>query len=278
MADALGVLHIVVARFGNGYENIGVQNVFQIENQIFGPAHLAGELQMMVCQNIPAVELVPQHAVEEGCGLLHQAQGKGIAVVDALGQEAVFTDIIRLFLGIDAKVLLQVFQCLRGLGRVGGNHHPVRCNDQIGVVRFGSSHQPLGKIRVEIIVAVHKLHILALCKGHAAVAGLRHTGIGFVHQNDAGVLFTELLTDGKAFVPGPVVDQNDLDILPCLGTNALQTAGNTILHVVHRHDNADEWVVHDGRSPLYGYYTFILKITECILTNKDTSPLGQSYL
>ena len=97
-------------------------------------------------------------------------------------------------------------------------------------------------------------------------------------QNDAGVLFTELLTDGKAFVPGPVVDQNDLDILPCLGTNALQTAGNTILHVVHRHDNADEWVVHDGRSPLYGYYTFILKITECILTNEDTSPLGQSYL
>ena len=66
--------------------------------------------------------------------------------------------------------------------------------------------------------------------------------------------------------------------LPCLGTNALQTAGNTILHVVHRHDNADEWVVHDGRSPLYGYYTFILKITECILTNEDTSPLGQSYL
>ena len=40
----------------------------------------------MVCQNILAVELVPQHAVEEGCGLLHQAQGKGIAVVDALGQ------------------------------------------------------------------------------------------------------------------------------------------------------------------------------------------------
>ena len=39
VADALGILDVVVTGFGNGYENIGVQNVFQIENQIFGPAH-----------------------------------------------------------------------------------------------------------------------------------------------------------------------------------------------------------------------------------------------
>ena len=59
---------------------------------------------------------------------------------------------------------------------------------------------------------------------------------------------------------------------------AIRSKEDVYKRQVHRHDNADEWVVHDGRSPLYGYYTFILKITECILTNEDTSPLGQSYL
>ena len=251
MADALGVLHIVVAGLGDGNEYVGVQDIFQIEYQILGPAHLSGELQMVVHKDVPAVELVPQDAVEEGCGLFHQAQSKGVAVIGALGQKTVFAHIIgTLFL--NAKVLLQAFQSLTGLAGVCRDHHPIGGNHQIGIVGFGSRYKPLGKIRFDIIVAVHKLYVLAGCKAHAAVAGVRHAGIGLVHQNDTRVFFAEMLTDRKAFISGTVVDQNDLDILPRLRTDALQAAGNTILHIVHWHDNADEWVVHDGRSPLYG--------------------------
>ena len=103
----------------------------------------------------------------------------------------------------------------------------------------------LGKVRLNVVVAVHELHVIALRKGQAAVAGIGYTGIVFIHQNDAVVFLAEALADGVALIAGAVVDENDFDIFPRLCTEALQAAGNTILCIVYRHDNADERVIHD---------------------------------
>ena len=114
------------------------------------------------------------------------------------------------------------------------------------MVRFGGGDKMLGKVRFDIIVAVHELHIVALRKGQAAVAGVGYAGVAFIHQNDAGIFLAKALADGIAFIAGAVIDQDDLNVFPRLCTKALQAAGNAVLYVVHRHDHADERVVHDG--------------------------------
>ena len=240
VADALGILHIVVARLCNGSKHRGVLDVLHVEHQIFGPAHLAGEPDVVRKQHLAAVELVPQHAVEIGGGLVHQAAGKGVLVVHALGQKTVYPHLRRAGDVHHAKVVLQLFQHLFGLGGPGGDHHLVRCDDQVGVVLFGSGDQMLGEVRVDIVVAVHELHILAAGQLQAQVAGVGHAGVGLVHQHDALVLCAECFAHGQALILGAIVQHDDLDVLPALGADALQTAGDVVLGVVHGQNDADK--------------------------------------
>ena len=139
-----------------------------------------------------------------------------------------------------AKVVLQLFQHLFGLGGPGGDHHLVRCDDQVGVVLFGSGDQMLGEVRVDIVVAVHELHILAAGQLQAQVAGVGHAGVGLVHQHDALVLCAERFAHGQALILGAIVQHDDLDVLPALGADALQTAGDVVLGVVHGQNDADK--------------------------------------
>ena len=61
----------------------------------------------------------------------------------------------------------------------------------------------------------------------------------------AGVFCTKLIADRKAVIRRAIIQHDNLQLLIGLATNTFQTAGNTILRVIHRHDNADERVCHD---------------------------------
>ena len=107
---------------------------------------------------------------------------------------------------------------------------------------LGGSHHTLGEIRGKVVITVHELQILALRQPHSHIAGDGKALVFLVHHRHTGVFGTELIADRKAVIRGAIVQYDDLQLLIGLAANTFQTAGNTILRVVHRHDNADERV------------------------------------
>ena len=109
----------------------------------------------------------------------------------------------------------------------------------------GGLHKVLGVIGVQNIIAVRKLDIVALRKGKPGVPRAGNALVLLIHHHETGILCPELLADGKAVVRRAIIQHDDLQLLIGLAANTFQTAGNTILRVIHRHDNADERVCHD---------------------------------
>ena len=248
MAEAFGVLDIMIPGLGDGNEHLRVLKVSHVEDQILRQVHIGRKTQLILCNDLPAVELVPQHAVVKGGGLLHQAAGVVLPAVNALRQKAV---LVHLGLGrfrLDAKGGLQRFQRVPGLAGVGGDHHPVRGDHKVGAVLQGGLHKVLGVIGIQKVIAVRKLDIVALRKGKPGVPRAGNTLVLLVHHHDAGIPCPELLADGKAVIRRAVVQHDDLQLLIGLAANAFQTAGKPLLGVVHGHDDADERVRHGGAS------------------------------
>ena len=133
---------------------------------------------------------------------------------------------------------------------------------------LGSCHHTLGKIRGKVVITVHELQIFALCQPHTHIAGDGKALVFLVHHRHAGVFCTKLIADRKAVIRRAIVQHDDLQLLIGLAANTFQTAGNTILRVIHRHDNADERVCHDRDLLLtirFGFFRF----TKARLCKKD---------
>ena len=141
VADALGVLDVVVAGLRDRRKDLGVLDILHIEHEVFGPAHLAGKADVVGREKVAAVELVPEHAVKIRSGLVHQAEGEGVLVVDACGQEAVFPRFRRAGNVHDAEIVLDLFQHLPGLGCPGGDDHGVGRDDEVSARLLRRLHQ-----------------------------------------------------------------------------------------------------------------------------------------
>ena len=247
VADTLGVLDIVVPCLRDGHQHVGVLQVLHIEHQVLGPPHLTGKLDLVVHQQVPAVQLVPQHPVKIRGRLVHQMPGKLVLGVDPGGQETVFPHLRGPGNTHHAQIVLQLFQHLLGLCGPGGDHHLVRCDDQVGVVLFGNGDQMLGEVRVDIVVAVHELHILAAGQLQAQVAGVGHAGVGLVHQHDALVLCAERFAHGQALILGAIVQDDEFNVFIGLVQDAADAAGQMILGVVYGQDDGKEQQVLDEK-------------------------------
>ena len=250
MADAFGVLDIVIPGLGDGNEHLGVFQIPHVEDQVLGPVHIRRKAEPVLRNDVPAVELVPQHAVVKGSGLLHQAAGVVLPAVNALRQKAVLVHLGGGGFRLDAQRGLQGFQRVAGLAGIGGDHHPVGGDHKVGIMLQSSLHKVLGVIGVQCVVAVRKLDIIALRKGKPGVPRAGNTLVLLIHHYDAGVLCPELLADGKAVIRRAIVQQNDLQLLIGLAADAFQTAAEPFLGVIHRHDHADKGVRH-GRASFF---------------------------
>ena len=264
MADALGVLDVIIAGGVDGSNDLGVLQVAHIELLILGVEQVVGEPEVHGFQQLAAVELVPHHVEVEGGGLFDQLHRVGTLVVDPGGQKAVLAHLIAAAVG-DGGVLQEKL-CVRGqfFPFAGIHHlrrqgHPVGRDDKVGAVGLGRADHIFREIGLQKVVAVHELDVLAFGHLHAIVAGHGKPGIGLVDQGDAGVFAAELLADGKAAVCGAVVQHDDFDLFPGLRKDTFQTPGNTILHVIHRHDNADERIVHDKGSPIPSLFSIKIR-------------------
>ena len=114
----------------------------------------------------------------------------------------------------------------------------------------GSLYKVLGVIRVQCIITVRKLDIVALRKGKPGIPRAGNALVLLIHHHDAGVLGPELLTDGKAVIRRAIIQHDDFQLLIGLTANAFQTAGKPLLGVVHGHNDADEGVRH-GRASFF---------------------------
>ena len=248
MDQALGVLDIVVPRLVDGVEPFGVLDILQVEHQVLRPVELADKGELVLHQDLPAVQFVPQHPVVIGGRLFHQAEGKGPGVHQALGQEIVDPEFRRLLFflvrlrGFPWQQGGQFFLNPAAGGHFPGDHHFIGGDHQVGPVFLGGIHQMFGVIGVQIVVAVHELDIFAPCQLQAQVPGVGHPGIFLVHQDNPGVHLPVHLADLEADVLGAVVQNDDLDVPMGLGPDALNAAGNVILGIVNRQNDADQWL------------------------------------
>ncbi len=112
VADALGVLDVIIAGGVDGSNDLGVLQVAHIELLILGVEQVVGEPEVHGFQQLAAVELVPHHVEVEGGGLFDQLHRVGALVVDPGGQKAVLAHLIAAAVG-DGGVLQEKL-CVRG--------------------------------------------------------------------------------------------------------------------------------------------------------------------
>ena len=117
MAEAFGVLDIMIPGLGDGNEHLRMFKIPHVEDQILGPVHIGRKGKLILCNDLPAVKLVPQHAVVKGGGLLHQAAGVVLPAVNALRQKAIFAHLSFRRFRFDAQRSLQ---CLEEVTSLGG--------------------------------------------------------------------------------------------------------------------------------------------------------------
>ena len=65
---------------------------------------------------------------------------------------------------------------------------PVRSDHKVGVVLQGSLYKVLGGIRVQCVITVRKLEIVALRKGKPGIPRAGNTLVLLIHHHDAGCL------------------------------------------------------------------------------------------
>ena len=184
----------------------------QVKQEIFAPAHLGIHFQMVVCNYLAAVQLVPENAIVEICRILHHVSGKLFA-----GQKSPFPD-----------MLFFREYCLI---------YPVEIsNDQITVKFLRCVDEGFRGIRGQPVITVHKLQIVTFGNLDGTVTAVRNTGIFFINDVKAWVHLRIFLADGKTFVGTSVVDYQDLHIFKGLLHGAGQTAAKIFFSIINRND------------------------------------------
>ena len=88
MHEAALVVDIVIDGRVDAAEALCVADIFKVEQEIFAPRELRVAADPVFADDVGAVELVPQHAVVEARGLLHQLARELLLIHhDAVGQE-----------------------------------------------------------------------------------------------------------------------------------------------------------------------------------------------
>ena len=207
--------HIVVNGHLKGAEGLGVADILQVEHEVLAPTDLRVHPQVVGLHNLPAVELVPQHAVIEVRGVFHHVGG-----VFLPGHQAVIIDIA--LLGDPLA------------------HHPVEVGDnQVAGPGFRGPDQRAGGVGSDPVITVQKLKISALGLVEGGVPGVGDAGVFLVDDPNPGIPGGICVADGTGTVGAAVVDQQQLKVGVLLVQNALNTAADGVFSVIDRDDDAD---------------------------------------
>ena len=211
-------LHIVIDRRVQYAEALREADVFQIEHEVLAPADFRVHLQMVLFNNLPPVQLIPEYAVIEIRRVFHHVGGE--------------------LLSRHAAVLLDIPLLGDALSR-----HPVKIRDhQIAAVLLGHAHQELRGVRRDPVVAVGKLKIGSPGVSHRQVPGRRHAAVFLMDHADPHIPRGVLVADGAGAILAAVVDEQQLEIRILLPEYAVHAAPQIFLRIVNRHNNGNHRV------------------------------------
>ena len=192
-------------------------DIFQIEHKILAPADGHIHAQAVFLHNLSAVQLVPEYAVIKIRRIFHHMRRKLLSCHYGI-----------LF---DVPFLGQTF-----------SHNPVKISDhQIAAVLLGGTHEQLGSVRRDPVVAVEKLKIGSPRPVNGLVAAVGYSGVFLVDHTDPGVLFGVTVTDAAAGIRAAVIDQQKLKIRIFLVQDAVNAACKMLFGIVYRNNNTYGW-------------------------------------
>ena len=214
----LAAAGIIIQRGADGVEAVGVADVGEVEEHILRPGEFLVAADIVRHDDLPAVELVPHHAVVKAGGFFHQAAGELRLVHPG----------IRLHEAVHRGLAIR-------------HDGAVVADDQIGLRFLRGLHQ---QARGELIVGIHKLQIFAARALDGDVARAGNAGVFLVDDDDARVEPRVHSADFQARVARAVVDEQHLEVLVTLMLDAFQTRNHVHCSVVNGHDDGDERAFH----------------------------------
>ena len=174
----------------------------------------------MALNQIAAIELVPHHAVIKACGLGQKLTGEV-----ALREHArpVKKAVHRHLVAVDPAVVR---------------------DDEVAGSLLRALDKQARCVRIEPVVAVGKLQILAVGGADGEVARGRNAAVRFFQHRDAPVRARVHVADGEAHIITAIVDEEDLEVFIPLAQDAADAVGEMGGGVVYRNDDADKGFVH----------------------------------
>ena len=101
------------------------------------------------------------------------------------------------------------------------------------------SSQYFDSIGQQVIITVHKQHILAGCQTESRVSGARLASIFFMQDFDSFVSFPVIVADLAAGIRRAVVNKNDLQIPVGLAKQAVYAFRQIFFNLVDRDNDTD---------------------------------------
>ena len=109
----------------------------------------------------------------------------------------------------------------------------------LGVLTLGSPEKRLVHVGLDPVVAIYKANPGTLCVGKTRVASSRTPPVRLMDNMHARVPGGILIADDRALIVRPIVDNNDLEVVNRLCTNAVQALAQVCTCLIDGDDNAD---------------------------------------
>ena len=109
--------------------------------------------------------------------------------------------------------------------------------------------------RCNIVVGIHKADPLAPCHIQPGIAGSRKPAVFLVKHPDAGIFRGSGITQRRATVRRTVLHKDQLKVRKGLRQNGIDAFLQIVFHLVHRHNDAEQWFFA-GHSVFLPFYLF----------------------
>ena len=208
-------LHIIVDRRPQRIERRRIAHILEIKQKILAPAELRIHPDPVRLHKRAPEQLIPQHPIVVVRRVLHHEANERFTP-DHLVR--VDIPLLRHHLSDDTIEIR--------------DHH-------VAARLLGRPHHQLRRIRRQPVITVHELQKRTPRPRDRLVSRIRHPRILLMHDHHARIRPRISVAD----LPGPIltsiIHEDQLEIPKLLIQNTVHTARETLLRVIHRHDDTD---------------------------------------
>ena len=208
-------LHIIVDRRPQRIERRRIAHILEIKQKILAPAELRIHPDPVRLYKRAPVQLIPQHPIVVVRRVLHHEANERFTP----------DHLVRVDIPLPRHHLSDDTIEIR-------DHH-------VAARLLGRPHHQLRRIRRQPVITVHELQKRTPRPRDRLVSRIRHPRILLMHDHHARIRPRISVAD----LPGPIltsiIHEDQLEIPKLLIQNTVHTARETLLRVIHRHDDTD---------------------------------------